>query len=111
MFIALLLALAVTASGFHGVVMRGPVQPVCKVGQPCSEPAKGATLVFSHAGHVVARVHVADDGHYAVHLASGYYDVRTAVAHPVGRGIMPQHVHVARGVYGRLDFEIDTGIR
>jgi hypothetical protein len=33
------------------------------------------------------------------------------VAPAIGRGLRPRRVHVARGVYGRLDFSIDTGIR
>ena len=109
---AALLALALAVSGFHGTVMRGPTKPVCIVGQPCSEPAVGATLLFSSFGaHVVARALVGAGGRYAVRIAPGYYVVTTPAAHPIGSGVRPRNVHVARGVYGRLDFAIDTGIR
>ena len=108
---AALLALALAVSGFHGTVMRGPTKPVCIVGQPCSEPAVGATLLFSSGGHVVARALVGAGGRYAVRIAPGYYVVTTATKVAIGSGVRPRRVHVARGVYGRLDFEIDTGIR
>ncbi|MEN3342790.1 MAG: hypothetical protein V7644_2194, partial [Actinomycetota bacterium] len=51
-----LLALVLLTSGLHGVVTRGPTQPVCQVGVPCSKPAVGAVLVFSRNGTVAARV-------------------------------------------------------
>ena len=108
---AALLALALAVSGLHGTVVRGPTKPVCKVGEPCSEPAVGATLLFSYGGHVVARVPVGAGGRYAVRLRPGFYVVTTGSQHPIGSGIRPRNVHVARGVYGRLDFAIDTGIR
>jgi len=28
-----------TGSGLYGVVLRGPIQPVCVVGEPCEAPA------------------------------------------------------------------------
>ena len=50
------------ASGLHGVVMRGPTTPVCRVGVPCSEPAAGATIGFDRNGRRVALVHVVTAG-------------------------------------------------
>ena len=106
-----LLALALVASGLHGVVMRGPTRPVCQVGMPCSEPAVGAVLVFSRNGVVAARVRAGTGGRYSVHLRPGYYSVRTQAAPKIGSGLRPRQVHVLRGVFGRADFMIDTGIR
>ena len=52
-----------------------------------------------------------EPGRYSVRLQPGYYSVRTAAAPKIGSGMHPRQVHVLRGVYGRVDFSIDTGIR
>ncbi len=78
-----------------GVVMRGPITPVCRVGMPCDEPAVGAVLAFSRDGRTAARVKVG---------ARGYYTVK------IGFGIRPGTVLVRR-VATRANFFIDTGIR
>jgi hypothetical protein len=101
----------VIASGLHGVVMRGPTAPVCRVGVPCSAPAKGATLEFDRHGRRVARVHVGAHGIYSIRLAPGDYTVLVVPRAPIGRGLEPAKVHVSRGASRRLDFSIDTGIR
>ncbi|HEY5057628.1 MAG TPA: hypothetical protein VII51_01310 [Gaiellaceae bacterium] len=105
-----LLALAFAVSGLHGIVDRGPIQPVCKAGTPCTAPAVGAVLVFSRSGRVAARVRTQAGGRYTVRLAAGIYSVRLAPVPRIG-GIAPRQVHVAVGVSRRLDFMIDTGIR
>lgn len=105
------LALAVAVTGLHGVVVRGPTAPVCRVGKPCSEPAAGAALVFSRNGRVVARARAGPRGAYSIRLAPGFYAVTLPSAPRLGSGLTPKRVHVRRGVFGRLDFRIDTGIR
>lgn len=106
-----LLALTLALSGFHGVVTRGPTTPVCRVGKPCSEPAVGAVLVFSHDGRVAARVRAGSGGRYAVYLQPGFYMVQVAPSPKIGTGLRPRQVRVRGGIFGRLDFAIDTGIR
>jgi len=108
---AVLLSLVVLVSGLHGVVTRGPITPVCKVGVRCSEPAVGAVLVFLRAGHAVARVRTGVGGRYSIRLAPGLYTVRLSPTPRIGFGVRPTVVRVARGSYRRLDFLIDTGIR
>jgi hypothetical protein len=93
----------------HGVVTRGPTQPVCQVGKPCSAPASGVVLVFSRSGRDVGRVRTDSAGRYAIRLAPGYYAVRVAPKPAIGRGMRPQRIHFVRA--SRIDFEIDTGIR
>lgn len=107
---AALLALVLAASGLHGIVTRGPITPVCRVGKPCSEPAVGAVLVFSRNGSVAARVRTGAGGRYSVRLQAGLYAVRLSPPQHIG-GLKPAQVRVRAGVNGRLDFEIDTGIR
>jgi hypothetical protein len=99
---------AVAPSGLRGVVRRGPTQPVCQAGQPCSEPAQ-TTLVFTRLGHrFLARAAV--NGAYRILLPPGIYSVATAPK--IGFGVVrPAHVHVRRGHVDHLDFYADTGIR
>jgi hypothetical protein len=104
-------ALAAAVAGLHGVVMRGPIQPVCQVGKPCSEPAVGAVLIFSRNGREAARARAGAGGRYVVRLAPGLYAVRLTTAPRIGSGLMPRQVRVRSGVDARLDFDIDTGIR
>ena len=107
---AALLALVLAASGLHGIVTRGPITPVCRVGKPCSEPAVGSVLVFSHNGMVAARVRTGTAGRYSVSLQPGFYAVRLSPPQHIG-GLKPTQVRVRTGVSSRLDFAIDTGIR
>lgn len=96
-------------SGLTGVVMRGPITPVCREGVPCEAPAK-VTLVFSRPGHQAARVHTRADGSYRVRLAPGRYAVQTT-ERAFERRVEPARVTVLRGRFARADFRIDTGIR
>jgi hypothetical protein len=105
------LALVLAVSGLHGVVMRGPTQPVCRASTPCDAPAAGAVLVFSRGGRVAARVRVGESGRYTVRLAPGTYAVRERAAVRIGTGLRPGSVRVVRGLDRRVDFFIDTGIR
>jgi hypothetical protein len=106
----LALVLALVASGLHGVVTRGPTTPVCRVGKPCTAPAVGAVLVFSHGGTVAARARAGTGGRYTVRLRPGLYAVRVSPSQRIG-GLTPRQVRVRSGVDGRVDFQIDTGIR
>ena len=56
------------ASGLNGRVMRGPTMPVCYVGRPCDEPARGVKLIFSRSGKVVARTTTNQKGRYRIAL-------------------------------------------
>ena len=93
----------------HGVVMRGPTQPVCQVGKPCSAPAVGVTLVFSRSGHAAVRVKTVQGGRYSVRLAPATYGVSTAPRMTIGSGVRPSTVRVRTAA--TVNFFIDTGIR
>jgi hypothetical protein len=117
--LALVLVLAVaagasatkTSSGLRGIVTRGPITPVCVVEQPCSEPARNVTLLFSRNAHVVGRAVTNAEGRYLVRLPAGRYSVRRPGAVTIGRGLEPDHARVRAGRFFRVDFSIDTGIR
>ena len=98
-------------SGLHGVVMRGPTQPVCHANESCDEPAAGVFLQFRRDGLLVGRAKTSQVGTYRVLLSPGAYVVRTAAAYGIGRRLSPTEVRVPRGRVARVDFHIDTGIQ
>jgi len=95
-------ALIVTLVLLHGIVMRGPTQPVCQIATPCSEPAAGVLLTFVRSGAAPVRVRTDARGRYSVHLRRGTYVVRVAKTQP--RTLVVRRSATA-------DFAIDTGIR
>jgi hypothetical protein len=99
-----------TASGLRGLVMRGPVTPVCRVGKPCDAPAPGVKLIFSRAGKAVATATTDKKGWYRITLKPGRYSVRTNRP-GFERRAQPSSATVHSGRVGRTDFFIDTGIR
>ena len=96
---------ATTSSGLFGVVMRGPVTPICTAETPCDAPAAGVTLTFRHGATVVGRVVTGHDGTYRIALRPGMY----AVQGP--KRMTPLSARVVGGRFTRLNFAIDTGIR
>jgi hypothetical protein len=100
-----------TATGLHGVVMRGPTTPVCRAGSPCDAPAANVTLVFSHDAADVARTTTTRLGMYRIVLRPGIYSVRALHAGKLGRALAPAQVRVVAGRMRTVDFSIDTGIR
>ena len=103
--------MAVLLGGLHGVVMRGPTTPVCRVGMPCSEPAVGVQLSFSRGAETYALVLTGPGGRYSVRLPAGTYTVTQRPVAKIGTGIRPQQVRVVGGASRRVDLFIDTGIR
>jgi hypothetical protein len=104
-------ATAARSGGLRGVVMRGPVMPVCVVERPCDEPASNVKLMFLRSGKTVASVRTGSDGRYRVRLAPGAYRVRVPGWPAIGSVVKPQTVRVPPGRYARVNFSIDTGIR
>lgn len=102
---------ATSPSGLRGIVMRGPITPVCRVDVPCDEPAANVVLVFTQSGRVVARTTTGRNGGYRLTLRPGRYGVRTTTCCKLGSGLSPRIVLVPRYRVARVDFDIDTGIR
>ena len=99
-----------TTSGLRGVVIRGPIRPVCDDTQPCEEPAPGVVLRFKRDGRVVARVTTGAGGRYRVLLRPGRYAVSTPNARP-SMDLTPKLVRVPKGWVARVNFHLDTGIQ
>ena len=97
--------------GLHGVVMEGPIMPVCRVDVPCEKPARGVVLQFMRTGHVMARVKTTAKGTYRVTLPPGTYAVTTVPRRRVGTGLTPHTVRVRKDRMARRDFHLDTGLQ
>src|SRR5438477_7972249 len=95
----------VVAGVLWGTVSIGPLTPVCRVGTPCSGPAKHATLTFSRPGHVVS-AKTDSAGRYRLTLPTGTWAVRASV----GMRMTPTSVVVRAGTH-HTNFAVDTGIR
>ena len=108
--VASLLAALTLTSGLHGVVTRGPTQPVCRAGVPCTAPAPRVRLVFLRALRQFA-VTTDSRGRYRIALPPGTYLVRVVPAPSVGRGLRPSAAVVPAGRYATRNFSYDTGIR
>jgi hypothetical protein len=99
-----------TATGLKGKVMRGPTRPVCRITEPCEEPARGVRLIFSRAEKVVARATTNQKGWYRVTLRPGRYAVSTSNPR-VAKNFSPKSATVPKTGMKRQDFDIDTGLR
>jgi hypothetical protein len=108
--VALASSLALLLGSLHGIVMRGPIMPVCMVGKPCDAPAAHLLLRFQRSATTVL-VRTDGTGHYRVHLAAGIWAVSTAKPSKIGRGVEPRSVRVRGGRDSRVDLHVDTGIR
>jgi hypothetical protein len=98
-------ACASEQSGVEGVVMRGPIVPVCVADEPCDAPAAGVTVQALQSGSVVATTTTDRNGRFTLLLAAGDYTIR-----PVG-DTQPQSIHVNASKLTEVAFLIDTGIR
>ena len=101
---------AASPNGLYGVVTKGPTQPVCRVGEPCTAPVQ-VTLVFSRPGHPALRRRSAANGAYRIALPPGYYTVRSVEKIGFSQTPRPAKVHVRTGHWDKLNFVFDTGIR
>src|SRR6266567_6677476 len=102
---------SVVSSGLHGVVVRGPITPMCVAEEPCTEPAANVTLLFSRNGRIVGRTVTDSAGRYRLRLPAGLYAVRRPGSVTIGRGMEPDHARVYARRFVRVNFSIDTGIR
>ena len=95
-------------SGLRGVVMRGPITPVCDTS--CEAPARGLVLQFRRDGKLKARVTTSRTGRYLVRLRPGTYAVTTPNLRPREQ-LTPQVVRVPRGRVEHVDLHLDTGLQ
>jgi hypothetical protein len=95
-------------TGLEGTARRGPIQPVCRVGEACDGPLQ-AGFTLQHDGRVVARFASDSTGHFLVYAAPGTYLV--VPDEPIGLGPQTLEVTVEAQGLTHLDLTFDTGIR
>jgi hypothetical protein len=101
---------AQTTTAVRGILVRGPVTPVCVEARPCDAPVAGATIVFSRGGSEAARVTTNRLGHFALRLRAGAYGIKI-VGKPLLERLSPRGVRVLPSGRVWLRLELDTGIR
>lgn len=98
-------------TGLTGVVVRGPITPVCRIQVPCDAPFS-ADFSVEQNGRRVTQFRSNADGRFTVMLASGIYRV---VPDPEAPIIVPQlqakTVEVGPVGLTEVRLEFDTGIR
>jgi hypothetical protein len=95
-------------TGLEGTARLGPIQPVCREGEPCDAPLQ-AGFTLQQDGHSV--IHFASDstGHFLVYTAPGAYLV--VPDQPIGIGSQTPEVVVGIEGLTHVDLMFDTGIR
>lgn len=101
-----------TMTGLTGVVMRGPVTPVCRVDVPCDAPFS-ATFNIERSGRRVAQFQSDAAGQFTVLLAPGMYTVVPNSDAPIiSPSSQAKSVMVAdNGMLTVVRLTFDTGIR
>jgi hypothetical protein len=99
------------STGLRGVVVRGPVMPVCMEGVPCDQPF-AATFTVRQNGALVSMFESNAKGEFEVHLQPGTYVI---VPRPDAPIMMPESqtrtVEIARHGLTVVQLDFDTGIR
>lgn len=94
-----------------GTILRGPLQPVCQVDQSCDGPLVADFTVVRN-GRTVRSFRTDANGHFAIALAPGSYQVIPSVDAPImGAGTVSQPLTVVAPETRGVTLQFDTGIR
>jgi hypothetical protein len=99
-------------TGLTGVVIRGPVTPVCRVDVPCDAPF-AASFTVQQSGRTVAQFQSDASGQFTVFLRPGNYIVVPSADAPIiSPGGQGKQVTVTdSGMLTTIRLMFDTGIR
>lgn len=98
-------------TGLTGVVMRGPITPVCQVDVACEAPFSAAFSVEQDTRRV-AEFRSDADGRFTVMLRAGVYRIVPAADAPiVSAQAQAKTVQVGPVGVTRVRLEFDSGIR
>lgn len=96
-----------------GLVVRGPLTPLVRPGQPAAAPAAGVKILVYDAADQEIRTAVTDaQGRYRLSLPPGVY--RVEIGPLPSRQFtkdLPAQVTISPGRETRLDVHVDTGMR
>ncbi|MGH7590271.1 MAG: hypothetical protein ACREL2_02445 [Gemmatimonadales bacterium] len=91
-------------------MLRGPVQPVCRVGEPCDAPFS-ATLEAWQQQQFVARFQSDSLGNYQVLLPPGAYTITVDSGASLWPTQQPHDITVGPVGLTHANLTFDTGIR
>ena len=99
-------------TGLSGVVVRGPITPVCRVDVPCDAPFS-ATFGVQRSGRQIAQFRSDASGQFTILLQPGDYTIVPAPDAPIiSPGMQIKSVSVAdSGALTMVRLTFDTGIR
>lgn len=98
-------------TGLTGVVVRGPVTPVCVADSPCDAPFSAAFDVYQNVRRVAGFTSDAD-GHFTVMLPAGAYRVIPSADAPIFQpATQVKTVEVGPVGLTEVQLQFDTGIR
>ena len=95
-------------TGLEGTARLGPIEPVCREGEPCDAPLQ-AGFTLQQNGHTVIRFASDSTGCFLVYTAPGTYVV--VPDEPIGVGPQTPEVTVRVDGLTHVDLAFDTGIR
>lgn len=100
------------STGLTGFVLRGPIQPVCQVDEPCENEPFSATFAVYQGMDRVAQFRSDALGAFTVALAPGLYRIvpgpDAPIIDPAGQA---KDVEVGPAGYTTVELTFDTGIR
>ena len=98
-------------TGLTGVVMRGPITPVCQIQVPCDAPFS-ATFSVEQNARRITEFRSDADGRFTVMLPSGVYRVVAGADAPIMSPLsQAKTVEVLPVGLTEVRLEFDTGIR
>lgn len=99
-------------TGLQGVVVRGPIQPVCTENEPCNDEPFAASFTVEHAGKIVSSFNSDEEGKFLVYLKPGLYTIIPGDDAPIiSPASQPKEVEVLAGELTTVTLSFDTGIR
>jgi hypothetical protein len=100
-----------TTTGLAGTVFRGPISPLCVIGQPCEAPFV-ASFTVQRGTTRVAAFSSDPQGHFEVRLAPGAYIVIPGLDAPIiSPSAQTRQVSVGASGLTMIELHFDTGIR
>jgi hypothetical protein len=99
------------ATGLSGIVVRGPITPVCQIDKPCDSPFS-ADFIVERNGRQVGQFRSDSAGLFTVWLSPGIYRIIPGSDAPlIVAASQARQVEVGAVGLTNVRLEFDTGIR
>ena len=99
-------------TGLEGKVLRGPIQPVCQIGQTCDDAPFSANFLVQQNNFTIATFRSDDNGKFVIGLKPGSYTVVPSNDAPLMQpSLQVKPVEVGPTGLTQVELHFDTGIR